>query len=194
MSIVGHVNELAYGARGYSVAKVEHGPNHLQGHCVDYCVTLESARNSSESFDLFVELKTDKNPARNIAVERWNSVETKKVGWPFKPIEVHSQRLMTVFGDGTVFYPYLDAYQCWLFDNVDRWDTEISSGSTTYRSIYLPNLGYTTEVYLVPFAEAEDALGAGCIYQLADEWLALARDAALATSAANARWLRGVLL
>lgn len=187
--IVGHVCDMAYEKRGYGYTIVEEAPIALQRECVDYLVTLKSMVYSGDTYQLPIELKTDKNEPKNIVVERYNSIESSKPGWPFKPITVHTQRLMTVFIDGTVFFPYLDTYQCWLHENVARWDVEVGKEGSSYRRILLPNPGYTTASYLIPLPEVRQAMGDACFYQLEGEWLAAAQAAIRRTSEANELFL-----
>jgi hypothetical protein len=188
--IVSHVYEAFYGPRGHEVLSVTPVAKPLQAHVVDYSVALKSPY-TGETIESLCELKVEGFPANNIVVERWSIVEAGKEGWAFKPVDIHTQRLLTVFEDGTCFFPFLDDYKCYLTSGpLRKYDDARASGlPPPYRTLTPSSKDergtWTTESFLLPVSELRAEFGKRPFYKLEGDWASLAYDAVQTIKTAN---------
>lgn len=187
LSVVESVYRTAYQKRGLDVCEVTPVPRALQAESVDYQITLADSY-TGVGFQSYCELKTEKHCYGRISVETWSAYEAGKPGWGFKETGINEQRLMTIWFDGLVFMPYLDAYKCWLADNRERLEAQVGI-HPDYKAFSCSNKafgkGYTSCGFTVPITELRDAFGTNCWHRLEGVPLRLAQDGIDAIGKAN---------
>lgn len=188
LDAVSDVYRQAYGARGLEVCEILPVPKALQADAVDYHVTLANSH-TGDGFQSWCELKTEKHCFGRISIETWSVYEAGIPGWQWKLTNINEQRLCTIWRDGLVYFPYMDDYKNWLWDNRERLEAKVGK-HPDYRPFKADNFSvvhgkYTSYGFTVPITELRDAFGTKPWYRLEGDILKLVQDGIDALSKAN---------
>ena len=171
LDVVSDVYRQAFFKRDLDVAQITPVPHAFQAESVDYHVTLANPY-TGQGFQSYCELKTERLCYGRISVETWSVKEKDIEGWPWKLTDINEQRLCTIWWDGLVFFPYLDAYKCWLADNRETLEAKADDArEKDYKRFSKKNYSathgaYTSHGFTIPISELQNAFGTHCWYQL----------------------------